>query len=118
MAHAAVPGVEQIGEAVIRNAGDWSDHWQADDAREPRIARREPPDGDGAIGTDMKPALGIDRVQTAAHVFQSGAEMRQRVRLKIDVAEVDQAAPRHLNPAHAVASLTGPLWFTPERGRQ
>src|SRR5262249_14757361 len=74
MALAAIPGVKQIGEAVINDAGDRPDHRQANAAREPAVARREPPDGDGAIGADVKVAAGIDRMQAAAHVLQTGAK--------------------------------------------
>jgi hypothetical protein len=84
MAHAAVPGVEQIGETVIDGACDWLDERQTDEPGEPGVARREPPDGDGAIGADVETAVSVDRMQAAAHVFETGAEARQRVRLEID----------------------------------
>ena len=54
MAHAAVPGVEQIGKTVIGEACDRLDERQTDEPREPGVARREPPDGDGAIGADVR----------------------------------------------------------------
>ena len=73
MSLAAVPGMEQIGEAVVDEACDRPDRRQADEPRQPSVARRELPDRDRAIGADLQPPVGIDCMQATPHVFQSGA---------------------------------------------
>jgi hypothetical protein len=87
----AVPGVEQIGKTVIDQTRNLTNDWQANEPAEPGISRRISPNCDGAIGADMEPIVGIDCVQAAAHVLKPGAEARQRIRLEIDVAELDDA---------------------------
>jgi hypothetical protein len=99
---AAIPGVKQIGEAVINDVGDRPDHRQADDAREPAVTRRELPDGDGAIGADVQVPVGIDRMEATAHIFQAGAETGERIGLQIDVAECDDAGASGLHQAIAL----------------
>jgi hypothetical protein len=46
-------------------------------------------------------------MKAAAHVFQSGAEAGQRVRLQIDIAECDDACSRGLHQAIALPVDTG-----------
>jgi hypothetical protein len=51
--------------------------------------------------------VGINGVQAAAHIFQSGTEVRQRVRFEIDVAELDNTrahtgVPSAKNPSDQV----------------
>src|SRR5262245_38359903 len=46
---ATVPGVEQIGEAVVDEARDLAQHRQSQHARQPAVAGRATPDLDGAI---------------------------------------------------------------------
>ena len=87
----AIPRIEQIGKTVVDDARDLTNDGQADEPAEPGIARRVSPNGDSAIGADMESAVRIDRVQAAAHVFEAGAEARQRIRFPIDVAEFDDA---------------------------
>src|SRR5580704_9129030 len=65
---AAIPGVEQIGEPVIAETGDLMNARQADQRGEPAIAGGRAPNGDRAIGADMEAAIGIDAVQSAAHI--------------------------------------------------
>ena len=89
-----VPGVEQIGKTVVDKTRDLTNDWQANEPAEPGVARRISPNRDCAIGADVEPAVGIDRVQAAAHVLKPSAEARQRIRLEIDVAEVDDAGRR------------------------
>src|SRR5262245_38434515 len=86
-----VPRVEQVGEAVVGQPGDLAQARQAQEPPEPGLARRAPPDLDGAIGADMQAALRVDAVQPAANVLDSGGKARKRLRLEIDVAEFDRA---------------------------
>src|SRR5580704_6672758 len=95
---AAIPGVQQIGKAVVCDACDWPDRRQSDDPRQPRVARRESPDGDGAIGPYVQVPIGIEPMQ-AEHIFQLSAEAGERIRLEIDVAEFDDAGARGLHQA-------------------
>ena len=55
------------------------------------------PNRDRAIGPNKKTPLGVDRVQAPAHVVDVRAVARERVGLKIDVAEIDQPGPSRLD---------------------
>ena len=103
MAFATIPGVEEIGEALVGKTCDLAHDGQAHQATEPGVARRTQPDLDGAIGADEEPALGVDRVQPAAYVFNPGAKARENVRFEIDIAELDGAGAGR---AHEPAALT------------
>src|SRR5499427_8300357 len=85
---AAVPGVEQVGEMVVAEAGDLAQDWQTQHPAQPEIARRAPPDFDRAVGADVEAIVRIDAVEAPPH---PGAEAGQRIRLEIDVAKLDRA---------------------------
>src|SRR5262245_38973639 len=90
MAFAAVPGVEQIGEAIVDEAGNLAHDRQAHQPAEPCVARCAQPDLGGTVGADEQPSFGIDRVQPAAHVLDPRAKNGESLRLEIDIAELDR----------------------------
>jgi hypothetical protein len=55
------------------------------------------PNRDRTIGTDKKTPLGVDRMQTPAHVVDVCAVTSEGVGLEIDVAEIDQAGSGRLD---------------------
>src|SRR5262245_19088311 len=88
-----VPRVEQVGEAVVGQPGDLAQARQAQEPPELGLARRAPPDLNGAIGANVQAALRVDAVQPAANVLDSGGKARERVRLGMEVPEFDPAGP-------------------------
>src|ERR1700722_1930621 len=91
MALPAVPGIEQIGEPVVDDARDLTNHGRADQPPKPYVTGGPEPGLDGAIGPDIQPALGVHGMQAAAHVFDPGTEAGKHVGLEIDVAKLDSA---------------------------
>src|SRR5262249_6470891 len=95
----AIPGIQEIGETVVGEARDLDHAGQADEASEPGVARRAPPDFDGAIRADMELAFGIERMQAPPHVLDIGAEAGEGIWLEVDVAKLDRAGSRRLQQA-------------------
>src|SRR5712664_3947760 len=86
-----VPGVKQVGEAVIDEARDRPHDWVAEERRQPALARRRAPDRDRDVGADDEAALFIRGVEPATDILERGAVGRERPRLQIDVAEFDRS---------------------------
>ncbi len=87
-----VPGEEQVGEHIVAGAGDMADSRQAEQAPEPGVARGAQPERDGAIGADIKTAVGVNSMQAAAYIVDVRTEVLERVGLDIDVAEFYSAS--------------------------
>src|SRR5450432_621501 len=107
MSLAAVPSVEQIGEAIISDARDLMDHRQAEHPPEPDVARGSQPNCYRAVGADVQPAVRVDRVQPAPHILDAGAEAGERIGLAIDVTEFDGAGPDRMNQPAALPIDSG-----------
>ncbi len=91
MSLAPVPGVEQVGEAIVDQAGERSDHGIAEERCEPALPRRHPPDFDRDIGADDQAAGFVGGMEPAADVLERGPMGGERFRCEIDVAELDRA---------------------------
>ena len=65
------------------------------------------PNRNRAISPDKKTALGVDCVEAPAHIVDVRAVARERVRLKIDVAEIDQPGPSRLDKSTMLPCDTG-----------
>jgi hypothetical protein len=89
----AVPSVEQIGKPIISDARNLMDHWQAKHPPEPDIARGSKPNCDCAVSAYVQSALCVNGMQPATHVLDPCAEVGERIRLEIDVTELDHAGP-------------------------
>ncbi|CDX24250.1 hypothetical protein MPLB_430022 [Mesorhizobium sp. ORS 3324] len=104
---APVPGVEQVGEAVIGKARQRQRDRVAEECRQPAFARRHPPDCDRNVGADQQPAPGVGRMQPAPNVLQRGAVSGQHRRLGIDVPELDAAGFDRFNQPPPLAPDAG-----------
>jgi hypothetical protein len=91
MTFPSVPRVEDIGKSIIPDARDRADDGAARQLTEPGMPRRRQPHRDRAVRSDVQAIRGIDGVKPAPHILDRRAEARQRVGLKIDVAELDKA---------------------------
>src|SRR5262252_6008685 len=100
---AAVPGVEEVGEMVVAEAGNLAQDRQTQHSAQPEIARRAPPDFDRAVGADVKPIVRIDAIEAPPDVLDPGAKARQRIRLEIDVTKLDHAGSDRPHEASALA---------------
>src|SRR5581483_1450619 len=87
-----IPSVEQISETVVAKPGNLARDRQTQQASEPRISRRAPPNLDGTVGANEESPFGVHPVQPAAYVLDPGTEAGERRGLQIDVAEFDGAA--------------------------
>src|SRR5712691_12368037 len=107
MPFAPIPGVEQIGEAVIAEARDGPHERIAEQRGEPAFARRQAPDRDRGIGADDEAAQFVRGVEPAADILERSAMTRERLRLEIDVAKFDRSGGDRGHELVALAIYTG-----------
>src|SRR5215472_13123201 len=98
----AIPRIQQIRESIIHDARRRPDNWQAEQPPEPDVTRRSEPNRDRAVNPRVEPVVTIDSMQPAPHVIHSDAEARERVRLEIDVTEMDGARSGRANKSTAL----------------
>src|SRR5713226_3950585 len=91
MSFAPVPGVEEIGEAVVDQARDGPHDRIAEERGEPALAGCQAPDRDRDIGADEKAPGVVRGMEAPAHVLERRAMGRERLRLEIDVAKRDRS---------------------------
>src|ERR1051326_4778307 len=90
----SIPSVEKVSETIVAKPGHLARDRQTQQASEPRIARRAPPDLDCTIGADEEPSFGVQPIEPAPDVLDSGTEGSERRGLQIDVAKLDCAVLR------------------------
>jgi hypothetical protein len=103
----AVPGIEHVGEPIIGKAGNLTDHRQAEQPAEPDIAGGSEPDCGRAVRAHIEAAIGVDRMQPAAHILDPGAEAGERIGFETDVAELDGAGARGADEPVALPTDAG-----------
>jgi hypothetical protein len=104
---APVPGVEDVGEAIIGEARDRTHDRVAEERRQPVLAGSDAPDRDRNIGTDDEAAGFVGGMQATAHVLERRAMTGERLRIKIDVAKFDRSGLDRGNELVALAIDAG-----------
>jgi hypothetical protein len=86
-----VPREKQISESVVTETRDLAKDRQTNDACEPCVTGRSPPDRDRAVDSNEQSSVLVDRMQPPAHVINARAKSGQRVRFKVDIAKRDRS---------------------------
>ncbi len=88
---AAVPQVQQVGKAVIYDAGYRPHYCRAGKLAEPGVSGRAHPYFDCAVSADKGLPGGVHAMQSAPNIFDICRYMAERVRFEVDIPEFNGA---------------------------